>query len=367
MKIDPLKILERAWRITWNYRALWVFGIILALVAGGGARGTPGSPEVQFGGDSGQPGAEFRWPEFRDFEGPDFLPPDLLPHITNIAIGIAVALACLIIVLVVLGLIARYVAETALIRMVDDHEETGEKRTVKQGFRLGWSRAAFRMFLIDLLIFLVVGVPLLLLFLLAFAPLLLWITKSVVAGVIGTVTTVGLFFLLVFVAIVIAVVLALLKHFFRRTCALESLGVSDSLREAYGVVRRNLKEVVVVWLIMVGLRIGLTILAIPLLIIIIPVMLLLILVAGVLGGLPALVVGLLASLILEGAVPWILGALVGIPIFILVIAVPWVFLGGLVETFKSSVWTITYRELRAAERMHAVPAPPLEPVVEAAE
>jgi hypothetical protein len=72
-------------------------------------------------------------------------------------------------------------------------------------------------------------------------------------------------------------------------------------------------------------------------------------VGGVLGGLPALLIGGLASLFLEGPVPWILAAVVGIPIFILVVAVPWLFLGGLMEVFKSSTWTLTYRELRALE------------------
>ena len=33
--IDPVKILKRAWYILWSYRALWVFGLILAIAAGG--------------------------------------------------------------------------------------------------------------------------------------------------------------------------------------------------------------------------------------------------------------------------------------------------------------------------------------------
>jgi hypothetical protein len=67
--------------------------------------------------------------------------------------------------------------------------------------------------------------------------------------------------------------------------------------------------------------------------------------------LPALLVGGLASLILEGGVPWILAGVVGLPIFILVMAAPWIFLGGLMEAFKSSVWTLTYQELRALESL----------------
>jgi hypothetical protein len=48
-------------------------------------------------------------------------------------------------------------------------------------------------------------------------------------------------------------------------------------------------------------------------------------------------------------VPWILAGAVGIPIFILVVAVLGLFLGGLAEVFKSSVWTLTYQEVRALE------------------
>ena len=84
---------------------------------------------------------------------------------------------------------------------------------------------------------------------------------------------------------------------------------------------------------------------------------LLLVVAAMLGGLPALLVGGLASLAFKGAVPWILAAAVGLPIFILVVAVPGLFLGGLAEVFKSSTWTLTYRELRALEGLETEPEP----------
>jgi len=115
-------------------------------------------------------------------------------------ITIGVVLACVIVILIIAATVAHYVAaatvahyvaETALIRMVDDYEETGEKHSVRQGFRLGWSRTALRFFLIDLLIGLPVAVVFILLFALAFAPPLLWATDSTAAGVIGTVVTIG--------------------------------------------------------------------------------------------------------------------------------------------------------------------------------
>jgi hypothetical protein len=61
----------------------------------------------------------------------------------------------------------------------------------------------------------------------------------------------------------------------------------------------------------------------------------------------ALLAGGLTGLAFEGPMPWIVAAVVGIPVFILVMAAPLSFLGGLFEVFLSSTWTLTYRELRA--------------------
>jgi hypothetical protein len=120
------------------------------------------------------------------------------------------------------------------------------------------------------------------------------------------------------------------------------MGVIELIRQGFGVVRQHLKDVGIMWLIMVGLGLGW-------IIVMIPITILLVVVGAMMGGLPALLVGGLAGLFFEGAMPWILAGAVGIPISILVIAVPWLFLGGLMEVFKSSVWTLTYRELRVLE------------------
>jgi hypothetical protein len=348
--MDYVKVLRRAGEITWRYRALWVFGIILALTTGGGATplrggGNGGVRYVVNGEDLFGPGGEFPIPE-----GP--------PNIVGILIAVGVALACVIVILVIASLVARFVAETALVRMVDEYEETGERHSVRRGFRIGWSRTAWRLFLVHLLTNLPVALAFILLFVLALAPLLVWTTESVAARAIGTVATIGLFFLVLFLAIVVGTALSLLMHFFRRACVLEELDVIESIRQGFGVVRRHLKDVAIMWLLMVGLQLGLAIAMIVAVILFFPVIILLMIVGGVLGGLPALIVGGLASLVLEGAVPWILGAVVGIPIFALVVAAPWLFLGGLVEVFKSSVWTLTYRELRALEGLEPVESEP---------
>ena len=344
--MDHLKVLKRAWETTWRYRALWVFGIILALTtAGGGFNGGGG------GGGDGRFQYKLNGEDLFDLQMGEMFPPEVVSALIAIGLG----LACVIFILIIAAAVARYVAETALIRMVDDYEETGEQCSVRQGFRMGWSRTAWRLFLIKLLIGLPVTLAFILLFLLVLALGLLSglvvMKNSVVAGVIGIVAAVGLFFMLIFLAIVVGAVLSLLRKFFWRACALEELGVIESIRQGFDVVRQYLKDVVIMWLIMIGVHIGWTIAMIAMTIVLLPAIILLIIVGGVLGGLPALLVGGLASLFFEGAVPWILAGVIGIPIFILVVAVPWLFLGGLMEVFKSSVWTLTYRELRALEGM----------------
>jgi hypothetical protein len=351
--MDYGNALKRAWEITWRYPALWIFGAVLALTTGGASwslcRGDEDNGfQYTFGNE-----------DLFHFRA-EQLPPS---EIMSIVIAIGIGIVCVILLMIVATTVARYLSETALIRMVGDYEETGEKRGVRQGLRMGWSRSAWRLFLIKFLISLPTTLAFILLFLIALAPTLLWITGSTAAGVIGTLTTLGLLLPLLFLLIVVTALLTVLIRFFWRTCALEEQGVLESIRQGFGVVRRHLGDVVVVWLITLGVRIGWTIATIALAIVLFPAIILLITVASALGAVPALVVGGLASLFVEGAVPWVLGALVGFPIFILVVAAPWVFLGGLEEVLLSSLWTVTYRELRALESPQTVLAEAPEPDV----
>ncbi len=327
------KVLKRAWDILWRYKALWVFGILVALASGGGGGGRGGT-SFNFGGGDFSQGGKFNIPEIG-------------PAVVSTLAAIGIGLACVGIFLLIAVQVARYVGEVALIRLVDDYEETGEKRSVRRGFQMGWSPSAWRLFLINLVIDVPTALAFLVVFALALAPLLLWFTESNAAGALGTVLAIGLVLLAILLAIVVTVVLSLLKHFFRRVCVLEEQGVVESIRQGYAMVRRNLKDVGLMWLIMVGVGIGWGILMIP--------VTLLLVAAGVgLGGALALAVYGLAEAA-GGATPQVLALLAGLPVFLLVVAAPLTFLGGLMETFRSSTWTLTYRELRALEGLEAEP------------
>ncbi len=329
--MDYWNLLERTWRITWRYRMLWVFGILVALTSGGGGGGG-GRGAGFYGG--GEP--EF---ELGRFSMPGELPPRAMEGIVFFFVGLFLVL----LLLGLIGMVVRYIANTALLRMVEDYEETGEKRGFKWGVAAGWSRAAWRLFLIDLLIY----IPLVVLFLIAITmaltPLLLWLTERTALGIFGTVVTGGLIVVLALVGMLVVAVVELLRQFFWRACTFEGLGVFEAIREGYAMVRRHWVQVLTMWVITIGIR-----LAWGAFLIIVG--LLLLLLGATLGGIPAIIVGILSRLVTEGVTPWVLAAAVGLPILVIVVSLPVIFLQGIMETFSSTLWTLTYRELRAAER-----------------
>ncbi|MBN1814905.1 MAG: hypothetical protein JXA14_23905 [Anaerolineae bacterium] len=354
--MDHIKILKRAFKITWDYKALWIFGIILALtVASGGGGGNgggsssappePNRPPLETPGTIELPGGE----EIEIPQTPEELEAirgTLFTIGTIVLVGCGVC-CCLFIVWIVVWTVLRYVAETALIRMVDDYEETGQKHGIRAGFKLGWSRTSFRLFLIDLVIgvgSLVVFLPLIVLMLALIGLSVLMFTQEVIVlGVIIVVAAVGLFFLTIFFGIIVGVVIELLKPFFQRACVLERLGVGESLGRSFGMMKRHFAwDVAIMWLLVIGLNIG-WIIAMFI------VGLLLLLVALIVAAVPALVVGGLIGLIFGWIAGLVVGILIGGLIFAILMFVTTTFLQGLRMTFLSTLWTLTYRELLAIE------------------
>jgi hypothetical protein len=259
-------------------------------------------------------------------------------------IGIAIALACLLLVFIVIGTIARFVSETALIRMVDEYEDSGKQLTFREGFRLGWSRVAWKMFLMDLLVGLSFITAFLTLLALAALPLLVWLTKNTPVQIIGTVVSVGLILLLVFAAIIAGLAVTLIMVFARRVCALENLGVRASLRRSYEIIKQRLGDIVMMGVIMFGIGLVWAIA-------IIPVILAIIIVAALIAGLPALLVASIASFFTDGSTSWIVAAIVATPIFLIAVIVPGALIGGWQQVFYTSAWTLTYREALVLEQV----------------
>lgn len=377
--MDYSKVLKQAWKNVISYRALWIFGILLALTTAStsnaalsqsswradedrqGLLGTGITLDWQRGDETFWEAFGDAWSDariemhrgfaeanrelttlFRQDIGLDWQV-DILKFLT-ILLWIAV-------VLYIVGRVLHYMSETALIKMVDDQEQTGEKRRGRDGWRMAWSRTSWRLFLIDLVIDIPTAIVFLILFALVFAPLLLWGLGITEVGLLSVAFTSGLFFLFIFLAIIAGQAIKLLKQFARRTCALEDAGVFDSIGRGFKLLRKQFKEAGLVWLIMVGVNIGYPIL--------VGIFAILLLAFGVvIGGGLGLLSGLTANA-LGAASPILIGFAVGVPLFLLVMIIPLVFLDGLKMVFVSSTWTLTYREVRtlAGLKAEALPEP----------
>ena len=348
--MNHINILKRALNITINYRALWIFGMLLALTSGSGSGNGGGG-----NGNNSSPNTDpnFNWQNpFGEF-------PQLSPELANMWVGIAISLALLVLITILIGSIARYVSETALIRMVDENENSGEQLTIRQGFRLGWSRAAWKMFLMDLLVGVSFVTIFILLLALAALPLLVWLTENTPLQVVGTIVSAVSILLLVFAAIVAALAVTLIIIFARRACVLENLGVRASLRRGYEMVRQRLGDMVMMGVMMFG--IGLL-----WIIVTIPIILAIVVVAALVGGVPALLAGSIAGFFTQGTTPWIVAAIVGAPIFLIAVIIPATLIGGWQKVFSSSAWTLTYREALALEKINVNDElPPSDSLVEA--
>ncbi|MEW5960537.1 MAG: hypothetical protein AB1801_22670 [Chloroflexota bacterium] len=323
--MNHLDLLKRAFQITWRYRALWLFGFVLALCGGSGGGG--GSNFNVPGGSGG------------DFEELGDLPnmPDLDP---DLIIAVIAGVVVLILVLVIVGAVAQVVARTALIGMVKQVQTT-QAVTIAAGWRWGWSRRSWRLFLLDLLIGIPVAVVALLLILLALSPLLLLLAEQKALTVVAIVMTILAVLLVLLILFVVSAVIALLKELAWRRTVLDERGVVDSLRDAVGLAKRRFKDVAIVWLLMLGVGIGWAFVA---LLVVLPLSLL----AAVLaGGIPAGLVYLISRSILGAAIA-------GVPLALLALIVVNSLGTGFYLIYQSAVWTLAYLELGPA----GLPAPP---------
>lgn len=251
------------------------------------------------------------------------------------------------IVVGILVAIARYVSETAVIRMVDEYENSGTKMTVREGFRIGWSRTAWRLFLINL----IVNLPVILLFIVLMIAGAITVL-SVVNGnenlvAVSIVSMIGLVFTSICGVIILSVFLGLLRNFFWRVAALEDASVGESLRRGFAMVREHWKSVGVMWLVMIGLGIAWIVVSIIAFIVTIPVVILTSIVATIVAAAPYLLLVGLFSLFLGGPLPWIAAALFVLPLFFAIAFFPWLLLGSWQTIYTSTVWTLTYREIKA--------------------
>ena len=373
MTIDPIKIIKRAWTILWSYRTLWVFGLVLALAAGGSsAQGSNNGVQYEQGRNENlQVTPQNMQQAWRDFQHElNRLFEQGIPemHISGQDLTTFLWIfGAFILVMVILGIvmaIARYVSETAVIRMVDEYEASGNKMSLRQGIRIGWSRTAWRLFLINL----IVNLPAIAL-VVVILSMGIGIFFAVVNGnadfaAFSVVSLIVLVFLTIFTVVILTILLHLLRNFFWRICVLEGTDVRESLQRGFAMVRENWRNVGLMWLVMIGLGIVWAVALIILVIVTIPIVIVTGIIAALVVVVPFLLLVGLFSLFTGGILPWIAGGLFAAPLFFPLAFAPWVLLGSWQSVFTSTVWTLTYREIKALPALAApvvTTPPPAEP------
>jgi hypothetical protein len=365
---EPGKFLKRALQIVWHYKVLWIFGFLLVLTGGAGS-----SSGSSFGGNGS--GAQWRTDQpfnFRGIDGLDQYSPQMqqvedwfAEHVAPLFATEAKAIATVLIfvgiiflIALIFGLLAalvRYPAETAVMRMVDAHEQTGTKLRFKEGWRLGWNRRAWRIFLIDLLI----GTPAFGIVLLLVGGLGVYFFANRANPEAALNVGVGIWIVLVVILMIalalLLVVVSLVRQFIIRKAAFEELGVWDSFRQGWAMFKVNWKHAALMWLIMIGVGIGFGIAMFIAAIILVPAYIILAIPGVIAAAIPGAIGYGITSLFAGEVLPWIIGALVALPFFFTVVLSPLYLISGAYTVYSSAVWTLFYRQKNLLVVPPAVP------------
>ncbi len=315
--MDYMGTLQRAWRLTWENKWLWLLGFLAALGGGLGSTSnyrmdgntTPGSISPQMG--------------------------------AALAGGVLVLLCVFFIVGILLWLVS-LAAKGGLITSVVELDR-GQTSSFGQAFRQGWRKVLSLVgmtlvlygVVIILVIVLVVGFAGTLLAALAAGESM---DSNALSGLLGTA---GIVFLcLLCLTIPLAIVLSLIYPFAYRGMMLRDLGVMDSIRHGWRVLRENLGQVLLLALLffIIGLVIGL--------------------ISGAIIALLGFSTGLI-SVMMNGGQPstaQIISAGVGF----LVTAIIFAIISAIITAWRSATFTLAYEQWTGKDVLKdtAAPLPP---------
>ncbi len=319
------EIIQNAVRITWRNKAMWIFGILIALFGGmqGGGGGGAG-PQITVPGTPG--------PDLSQWIRPD------LDWGALAAAGLALLglLAIVGLFLAILGIIVRYTSIGALIGMAAE-EQAGEHPTFGDGLRRGWRRL-LTLFLIALVIGIVgfvVGIVIALVFIALGAAIALpavamfsagggWIAVGVIWSV---VLGLGLLALAIVVAILVAALFTIVRQYSFRAAVLQHQGVFDAIGTALTLVRTRFWRSAAIWALLWAIQFAITLVLLP--------------IVFVIGGGAAVVVVALSAAA-QSAIP---ALVLGVPLLVAGLVVLLI-AGGIYTTFDETAWTLFYLELQ---------------------
>lgn len=312
------EILEKAWKIIWKFKVLWIFGLLASCGTGGG-------------GGSGGGGSSSSQSDFQN-GGSNFLPPEIANRFEQLGqqleswaetpgfwMTIALITLGVILFIFLLSLLFTAIRSLGLIGLVRGtwQADEGAQRLPFGELLKGSFPYLGRVFLFLLLLGLAGGV-------LAFI--------LVIPLVLVAVLTLGIGLLCILPLLCLLIPIGMLVSTFEQQVIVamvgEDLGIMDGVKRAWNLMRDNLGPVAVMTLILfVGGAIVGVVLALPILIVAMPA------VIGIVAGEGAVLTG---GLIISGVL---------LLVYILVATV----LGSILHAYIGSAWTLTFRRLTGRE------------------
>lgn len=246
--MDYGNILRRSWDIIWNNKFMMVLGFLAALGSG-----------ANFSGGGGNSGSSFDGSGFNNI-------PEISENIGAVLATAGIVIFGLICLFFVVGILLWLLRLTAQAGLIDGAArlDAGEKVTFGEAFSAGWKKIG-RMVGIDLLLF---GI----FFIIAFIGIFILIgaVGASFAGAAGSgddvsallasvgVGLIALICCLLCVFMIYAIVVSIVHPFAQRAAVLEDKGVINSIRRGWNVIRDNLGQVIVLFIIffLIGLLVG---------------------------------------------------------------------------------------------------------------
>ena len=302
-------VLKRTWEIIWKFKVLWIFGILAS--CGQASSSSWSNSSYRFSSQDSN-----LFPQIDRL----FAQPEPAIIVLMIGLGIFFILA-LIVIFVLLGTIGR----VGLIRGAMKAEQGAQRLTFGELWRDGL-KYFWRVFGLNLLVGIIIFIAVLAIF---------------IPGAILTGLTFGLFLICciplmcLFVPAMWAVAVVIEQA--NIALVVENLGIMDAVQRGWQVVRKNIGNMVVMSLILflgIGL-IGSLVIGLPFIIISAPAF-----IGAFSGTTEALRNGLLISGLLF---------LVYLPVLLL--------LSGILRSYTSSAWTLTYLRLTAQPSQSIIDAP----------
>jgi len=326
--MDYGKIIARAWEITKKYRSLWWLGLLAGFAEefGGGVPSGSGwktgsSPEIEnFQGTEAVSGVADRLPQVLGTATSSAT--DSTTQIINWIGNYPYLFVLIILISILLYVLLSYIGNAARAGhylSVEEIEAKSKELGFGKAFNLG-QKFAWRLFGQSWFGALVIIAVLIGLAVIVAIPILLGGQDSTPA--IAITISLGIIALLAFIAFAIA--FGIILRFAARAMVLRNLGIIESINFGKNILQKRLSNTLLVWLIEVGLSIA----------IMIGLFITILLVILLLGG---VAVGL-----------WFLnkivfGAYVGIAV--LALFVGFATLSGILNSFMSSYWTLSFRAL----------------------